>query len=466
MSVADVFVSSKQLRRPLLGFLVWFVAAESITVVVTTYLASALYYRLAFTEWPPAGYYMAASFCIAATVLAVSLVFRHYSGLQVQPQHRFMWNGFGAVVLAFSLFLSILFILKSTSDYSRGSFVFQLLAVSGGVLVVRGVFHRFIQSAVAAGVVEARRAVVFGTLDSRQPIISSLQASGVIAVAFFPLPALVGQEVRQVVESCRAHQPDDILLLTRPEELSRIALFTIALSEIPAAVHIVPVGLEDTLPYATLGQLGKLTTVQVLHRPLSLADQVIKRVFDFVVAATASVVLMPLLALTAAAIKLNSRGPAIFSQTRHGYNNKTIRVFKFRTMTTLEDGYEFRQATRHDPRITRAGRILRRTNIDELPQLGNVLRGEMSIVGPRPHPIALNATFVDQLSRFSRRHNVKPGITGWAQVHGFRGETDTTEKMRRRVEHDLYYIDNWSLLLDLKIIMMTLFSRRAYMNAG
>jgi lipopolysaccharide/colanic/teichoic acid biosynthesis glycosyltransferase len=115
--------------------------------------------------------------------------------------------------------------------------------------------------------------------------------------------------------------------------------------------------------------------------------------------------------------------------------------------------------------ITRVGRILRRTNIDELPQLVNVLLGEMSIVGPRPHPIALNEAFAERISPLSRRHKVKPGITGWAQVHGHRGETDTLEKMRRRIECDLYYIDNWSFLLDIKIIVMTLFSKRAYTNA-
>ena len=140
-------------------------------------------------------------------------------------------------------------------------------------------------------------------------------------------------------------------------------------------------------------------------------------------------------------------------------------MFKFRSMTTLEEGCDFKQVVRNDPRVTRVGRILRRTNIDELPQLLNVLSGEMSIVGPRPHATAHNTMFEEKIVPFSRRHNVKPGITGWAQVNGCRGETDTLEKMQRRLEHDLYYIDNWSFLLDLKIIFMTLFSKNAYLNA-
>ena len=131
----------------------------------------------------------------------------------------------------------------------------------------------------------------------------------------------------------------------------------------------------------------------------------------------------------------------------------------------MEDGDSFTQAIKNDPRVTRVGRIIRGTNIDELPQLINVMRGEMSLVGPRPHPTAQNTVFNNMIGRFSRRHNVKPGITGWAQVNGYRGQTDAVEKMQRRIEYDLHYIDNWSLLFDLKIIMMTLFSKSSYRNA-
>ena len=134
-------------------------------------------------------------------------------------------------------------------------------------------------------------------------------------------------------------------------------------------------------------------------------------------------------------------------------------------MTVTEDGHTCTQATKNDSRVTRMGRIIRRTNIDELPQLINVMLGQMSLVGPRPHPIVLNTLFQQQIAPLSRRHNVKPGITGWAQVNGHRGETDTLEKMQLRFECDLYYIDNWSFMLDIKIILMTLFSRSAYVNA-
>jgi lipopolysaccharide/colanic/teichoic acid biosynthesis glycosyltransferase len=176
------------------------------------------------------------------------------------------------------------------------------------------------------------------------------------------------------------------------------------------------------------------------------------------------IVLAPVLAVVAAAIKLDSPGPVLFRQRRHGYNNQTIEVFKFRSMK-LENSDTFLQAVRNDLRVTHVGRMLRNTNIDELPQLLNVLRGEMSIVGPRPHATVHNEMFEGKISVFSRRHIVKPGITGWAQVNGYRGATDTFEKMQRRVEYDLYYIDNWSFLFDLRIMIMTLFSKRAYTNA-
>jgi exopolysaccharide biosynthesis polyprenyl glycosylphosphotransferase len=197
-----------------------------------------------------------------------------------------------------------------------------------------------------------------------------------------------------------------------------------------------------------------------------MRDRVLKRGLDIVSALSLSVALFPLLLLIAILIKLDSRGPVFFRQTRHGFNNEPIHVLKFRSMTTFDDAPgPFRQCVRGDPRITRIGRILRRTNIDELPQLFNVLKGDMSMVGPRPHAVAHNEMYEGRIRRLWRRHNVKPGITGWAQVNGLRGETDTIEKMEKRVEYDLHYIANWSLVFDLKIMILTLISKHAYSNA-
>jgi undecaprenyl-phosphate galactose phosphotransferase/putative colanic acid biosynthesis UDP-glucose lipid carrier transferase len=165
--------------------------------------------------------------------------------------------------------------------------------------------------------------------------------------------------------------------------------------------------------------------------------------------------LLPLMIVVAVAIKLDSRGPVLFRQHRTGFNGRAFSIYKFRTMTTMENGSQVRQATRNDDRVTRLGRFLRSSSIDELPQLINVIAGHMSLVGPRPHALAHDDYYSRLISDYALRQHVKPGITGWAQVNGLRGETADVEVMRRRVEYDLWYVSNWSFLLDLKVIVRT-----------
>ena len=272
-------------------------------------------------------------------------------------------------------------------------------------------------------------------------------------------------KVRRLIDACRAIRPDDIVILAVQEDLPGAMSLTSVLSELPVGLHIVPVDALELLAGSHITEFGDLLTLQVHRPPLSSFDLAIKRAFDIFAASVGLIVLSPLLLAVSVAIKLDSHGPILFRQKRHGFNNEPIRVLKFRSMTTLESGDRFTQAVKDDPRVTRVGRILRRSNIDELPQLINVLLGDMSIVGPRPHATGHNRLFQSKIAPFSRRHIVKPGITGWAQVNGLRGETDTLEKMQQRVEHDLYYIDNWSFLLDIKIILLTFLSKRAYTNA-
>jgi Undecaprenyl-phosphate glucose phosphotransferase len=373
------------------------------------------------------------------------------------------------------LFVSFLFLLKIGDWYSRGTFFFQFLVTGAATLIVRARMHAHIRRAIQTGIVEARRAVVIGDAKGNAEIFENLRKAGVHVVGTLALPLVHGNTVpgvgafshtiRKLVERCRSYRPDDIIFMATPAELPKIASVADALSELPVTIHIIPRGANELWASSQIANYGGTVTIQVLHPPLSVFDFAAKRAFDLCAASLGLLVLSPLLLAASLAIKLDSRGPVFFRQIRHGYNNQAIRVLKFRSMTTTEDDQRFKQAVKNDPRITRVGRLLRRTNIDELPQLVNVLLGEMSIVGPRPHPIALNEAFVELISPFSRRHKVKPGITGWAQVCGFRGETDTVEKMQRRIECDLYYIDNWSFLLDAKIIIMTLFSKRAYINA-
>jgi len=205
--------------------------------------------------------------------------------------------------------------------------------------------------------------------------------------------------------------------------------------------------------------VGDVPVFDMADRPISDWNLVFKWIFDKAVAVLALILLSPIMLATAIAIKLDSKGPVFFKQKRHGFNNELVEVYKFRSMRTdMTDAGAARLVTKGDPRVTRVGRFIRKTSIDELPQLFNVLRGELSIVGPRPHALqakADNKLYYEAVEGYFARHKVKPGITGWAQINGWRGETDTVDKIMQRVQHDLYYIEKWSILLDLYILVMT-----------
>jgi Undecaprenyl-phosphate glucose phosphotransferase len=246
-------------------------------------------------------------------------------------------------------------------------------------------------------------------------------------------------------------------------------------------LHHLPVPVRLAPEYAMLrlqsGQLSPGTALMPLLRPRPISEHnlVAKALFDRVVAGTLLTLISPLLVLIAVLVKLDSQGPALFRQKRLGFNNRAFEILKFRTMRPAAANEAARQARRTDPRITRIGAFLRRSSLDELPQLINVFRGDMSLVGPRPHPIWTRAGDLwneggDQpleafIHEYASRHRVKPGITGWAQIHGYRGETETVDKMKKRVEHDLHYIDNWSLWLDIRIVLMTVVTVATGKNA-
>jgi exopolysaccharide biosynthesis polyprenyl glycosylphosphotransferase len=191
-----------------------------------------------------------------------------------------------------------------------------------------------------------------------------------------------------------------------------------------------------------------------------------KEIFDRIFAALALIGLIPVFAAVAIAVKLSSRGPVFFTQNRKGADGRVFKIYKFRTMRLhAQQAGQLKQATRNDPRITRVGAILRRTSLDELPQFYNVLRGDMSVVGPRPHALEHDELYQKIVSGYLQRYRIKPGITGWAQVHGLRGETDRVEKMERRVEHDLYYLHHWSFALDMRIVAATIVKGLMHSNA-
>jgi putative colanic acid biosynthesis UDP-glucose lipid carrier transferase len=233
-----------------------------------------------------------------------------------------------------------------------------------------------------------------------------------------------------------------------------------------ASLYFVPDVFGISIIQGRLQDMNGVPVVGICETPFTGINELVKRASDIVLASAILVAISPALLAIAIGVKLSSPGPIIFAQRRNGLNGEDITVYKFRSMTTQDNGTVVQQATKDDPRITPFGRFLRRSSLDELPQFINVLQGRMSIVGPRPHAVAHNEQYRQLIKAYMVRHKVKPGITGWAQVNGFRGETETLEKMQARVEYDLEYLRNWSLGLDLQIIVRTIrlvfFDRNAY----
>jgi Undecaprenyl-phosphate glucose phosphotransferase len=327
------------------------------------------------------------------------------------------------------------------------------------------------------GIVAAKRIFVVGAeprvsafLQRYRPSNLGVEVAGCCFLSLLPgrlspggLEAL-GQELERALILARETSPDAIVLLAPWTAADAVRHSADKFGTLPAELHLGPDRMLEEFCNAELLRLGPISTLQLTAAPLGTMELLTKRLFDIVVSTVALTVLSPLFLALACLIKLDSPGPAFFRQRRYGYNQRTFRIVKFRTMRVMEDGKLVPQATRDDQRVTRFGRGLRRWNVDELPQLVNVLRGDMSLVGPRPHALSHNLEYEQKIRLYARRHNVKPGITGWAQVHGFRGETDAI-RMRKRVEHDLYYIEHWSLWLDVKIILRTVLSPRSYRNA-
>jgi Undecaprenyl-phosphate glucose phosphotransferase len=264
--------------------------------------------------------------------------------------------------------------------------------------------------------------------------------------------------IDDLVHYVRTHPVDEVIVAIPWQDSGDIQSVVKRLKVLPINVKLCPDYVGWTLPVRRFLPLAGVPMLAVLERPLSGWNFVLKALEDRVLASGLLLLFAPLLLVIAAAIKLDSGGPALFRQKRYGFNNNPITVFKFRTMHVgASNNDAVPQARRNDPRVTRVGGFLRRTSLDELPQLLNVMKGEMSLVGPRPHAVVHNEQYAKIIDDYLSRHRVKPGITGWAQVNGLRGETDTPEKMARRVQFDLYYIDNWSLLFDIKILLLTPF---------
>lgn len=268
-----------------------------------------------------------------------------------------------------------------------------------------------------------------------------------------------------LIRDARAGKIDKIYITLPMRAEQKIRWLLDELSDSTASVYLIPDVFVFDLLHARSETINGLPSISIFDTPMDGANRIIKRIEDIVLSlAILSLIALPMLFI-GFCVRMTSSGPALFKQQRYGIDGKPIAVLKFRTMKVMENGGKVTQAQRNDDRITPFGAFLRRTSLDELPQFLNVLRGEMSIVGPRPHAVSHNEEYRKLISGYMLRHKVKPGITGWAQINGWRGETDTLAKMQKRVEYDLDYIRHWSLILDLRIVFLTIFKGFVNKNA-
>jgi Undecaprenyl-phosphate glucose phosphotransferase len=371
-----------------------------------------------------------------------------------------------AALLAVLAVVCLLFLLKTGSEHSRGAT--SLFALTSAFLVPSGriAFSFAARKLVEADFVHGRRVVLVGEIDELERLTSrEMLHFGFAEVARFGLSRANSFEllssgdrlrVGQAVKAARALRAAEFALVIPWSRDRALAEITACLRSSPLPVRLYPDHhTRDILVQKRERHFDPYLSVEIQREPLNRWERSAKRAFDVALAGTALIWLSPLLVFAALLIKLDSSGPVIFRQTRRGFDNREFRIWKFRTMTVLEDGPALQQAQRDDDRVTRLGKILRRTSVDELPQLVNVLRGEMSVVGPRPHAVAHDTFYEDCIGQYALRRHVKPGLTGAAQVKGLRGETRSVEAMEARVQRDLWYINHWSLWLDLKIVLQT-----------
>jgi len=368
------------------------------------------------------------------------------------------------------------FLLKIGVAYSRGAFVIFFFLAPAGLLGVRKVSKLVLKRAIAQGVIGRRDIVLIG--DPFE--LSVLEPRDLLA--FFGAGDvnrfILGKEddpverqsndmriVNSVANFVRERNTREILLAVPWSDSARIDFIREHIKILPVSVRLLPdIRVRSLTDYSSSARQN-IMSVEILGAPLSPVEQGVKRLVDIVVASVALLVSVPVMLLTAIAIKLDGPGPIIFRQLRKGFNGQHFVMLKFRTMTVQENGAEVAQATRNDPRVTGIGKLLRASSIDELPQLINVLSGEMSLIGPRPHALAHDSQFEKILSDYAFRHHVKPGITGWAQCNGARGATPKIEQIQERVKLDLWYINNWSLWLDFQILIKTFFEVLRKRNA-
>jgi Undecaprenyl-phosphate glucose phosphotransferase len=433
----------------------------------------ALYYLYVQREPGSGPKYFGASLGLALSAIFIFQTLHSYAVPNFRRPARQLFRMSGGWIAVFCLFLAGLFFFKSGELISRVWIAATLVIGFAELAAERVILARIVARMARAGRLE-RRAVVVGGGDLARELLIDLGKADPAEVRLLGvfddrsderspetiegIPKL--GNVDDLVEFARATRIDLAIFALPISAEERILGMLRKLWVLPIDVRLAAHANRLRLRPRSYSYVGSAPMLDVFDKPLADWDIVVKLAFDKVVGTLALIALSPLLLATAIAVKLDSRGPVLFKQKRYGFNNELVEVFKFRSMYADQlDPTASKLVTRGDPRVTRVGRFIRKTSIDELPQLFNVVfKGDLSLVGPRPHAIhakAADRRYDEVVDGYFARHRVKPGITGWAQVHGWRGETDTPEKIQHRVDHDLYYIENWSILLDMYILAIT-----------
>jgi Undecaprenyl-phosphate glucose phosphotransferase len=450
------------------------ILADAAMILFASTLAGVIYHYRAFGAPGDIIEYFGSAAVVAALFISLMRsrgMYRPKELLVLRSQIRAICLFWVAVFL---LLAGTVFALKIGDQLSRGaSLTFAIIGLCT-LIAHRILWRSLLTKAVIRRRFSGRRVVLI--TDHRLPAESGipqvLTSLGFRLERHFTLPPPeLGSRKRneiisRAIASVRGSDVEEIVVGADLNDWPELRGLLAELRILPFPVNLIPVGAVSEIFKQPCHELGNAVCIEVQRGPLTPFECALKRYLDIVIAGTGLIMLLPLFAIVAIAIKLDSPGPVFFRQRRCGFNGRCFQIIKFRTMRVHEDGGVVTQAQRLDSRVTGLGKWLRRTSVDELPQLLNVLEGSMSLVGPRPHAVAHDTEFDKVVRNYAFRHRVKPGLTGWAQVHGCRGPTPTPKDIERRVEYDLWYVDNWSFALDFSILLQTAFevvrARNAY----
>jgi putative colanic acid biosysnthesis UDP-glucose lipid carrier transferase len=402
------------------------------------------------------------------------VVFSQGTGVYSQWRGRTLFSGFKLAIQAWIFtwlaLLALAFLLKDSSHFSR--LIVTIWAFSTPIaLFMYRLILRYLLGYFRTKGWNTSRVAIIGAGDLGKRLAKTLRDAKMLGYqpmeffddnlsiqgkVYYNIPVIASIDDFIKIESFSTHFDEVYITLPlRAEE--RIKQVLNALADSTVTVKFIPDCFAFDLLHSRMTDIGGMPIISVYDSPLNnLTNRFLKRLEDIILSIIILIIISPLLIVISIAVKATSPGPILFKQKRYGLNGKDIMVWKFRSMKVMENGDKVPQATKNDNRFTKIGSFLRRTSLDELPQFFNTLTGRMSIVGPRPHAKAHNEQYRKLIQKYMLRHTVKPGITGWAQINGLRGETETLDKMEKRVQYDLYYIDNWSFWMDIKIILLTL----------